>query len=509
MKKLCLLLALLLVLTGCGKEGGKPEQTTAPAYPNDSGHVDKNDDGLCDDCKEAMLVTFDVYAINDLHGRLADTPYQPGADELTTYLKQVKDNAIILSTGDMWQGTSEANLTKGQIVTEWMNEAGFDAMTLGGHEFDFGEEQIRQNRELAHFPFLSINIYNRQTNQQADYCQSSLVVELEGVQIGIIGAIGNCYSSIASENTKDVYFINGDALTALVKEEAAKLRSQGVDFIIYAIHDGSDKTTSETTPMAVNSQDLAGYYDTALSDGSVDLVFEADSHYWYLLTDPQGVYHLQAGGNNKGLSHARVLINKANGNAEVVCAELLPTGTYLHEKPDPAMAQLLEKYAQLIAPATEVLGINGQYRSGNGVCQLVAELYCRKGMEKWGDRYDIVLGGGYISCRNPGYMDAGEVDYSLLQSLLPYDNPINLCSIQGRDLIDKFLETDHHAYFIKTTPYGESIRNSIDPDATYYVVTDSYSSGYANNNMTVIDTYAENIYARDLMAEFISQGGLN
>ena len=504
MKKFCFLLALCLLLAGCSK-AQSPQAT-----PNITGHTDKNDDGLCDDCSEGLLVSFDIYAINDLHGKLADTDFQPGVDELSTYLKQAQQagNTLLLSTGDMWQGASESNLTSGFIITQWMNQMGFAAMTIGGHEFDWGEDLIRQNKQLAQFPFLGINVYSRATDKQADYCQSSLVVDKDGVQIGIIGAIGNCYSSISSQHTKDIYFKTGAELTALVKAESEKLRAQGADFIIYAIHDGYDETTSDGNPIAVDSRELEGYYDTALSDGYVDLVFEADSHYWYSLIDQQGIYHLQAGGNNKGLSHAKVLINKVTGSNHLVTAELIPNSDYIHMEDHPVVDQLLEEYAAQIAPATKILGTNGQYRNNYAVCQLVAGLYCDKGLEKWGDSYDIVLGGGYISCRSPGYMPEGQVSYSQLQSLLPFDNQIALCSIQGRDLLSKFLETDHHAYHIKTTAYGESIRGSIDPDATYYVVTDSYSAYYAYNNMTVIDIYSENIFARDLLADYIADGNL-
>lgn len=501
MKKLCLLLALLLLLTGCGTNTGSPQSptdTTTSANQNDIS-------------PSVELVRFDIFAINDLHGRLTDTDFQPGVDELSAYLKQAQqaENTILLSTGDMWQGTSEANLTGGFIITEWMNELDFAAMTLGGHEYDWGEEQIRKNSQLAEFPFLGINVYNRQTDRQADYCQSSLMVEADGVQIGIIGAIGDCYASIAAEHTKDVYFKTGAELTVLVKAESEKLRSQGADFIIYCIHDGHDETYNGTSAMTVESQDLADYYDTALSEGYVDLVFEADTHYSYVLMDQHDVYHLQAGGNNQGISHAIVLIDKTSGNASVMVAELVSSGKYSHLQDDPVVAQLLEKYAEQIAPATQVLGNNRQYRSNYALCQLVAKLYCDKGTEKWGEEYDIVLGGGYIACRSPGYMNTGQVTYSQLQSLLPFDNQITLCSIQGRDLISKFLETDHHAYHIQTTPYGESIRNRIDPDATYYVVTDRYTSDYAYNNMTIVDTYDPNIFARDLLAEYIAAGGLD
>jgi 2',3'-cyclic-nucleotide 2'-phosphodiesterase (5'-nucleotidase family) len=179
MKKLCCLLALLLLLTGCAKA------------PVETG--------------EAGWVSFDVFAVNDLHGKLADTQDQPGVDELSTYLEQAGD-AILLSTGDMWQGSSESNLTNGFIITEWMNRMNFTAMTVGGHEFDWGEDWLKQNVEMAEFPFLGINVYNRQTNQRVDYCESSLVVDIDGVQVGIIGAIGDSYSSISPQHTKEIYF---------------------------------------------------------------------------------------------------------------------------------------------------------------------------------------------------------------------------------------------------------------------------------------------------------------
>lgn len=493
MKKLCLLLALLLLLVGCGKQTGK-----VPPYNGTASHEDGS---------EARLVSFDIYAINDLHGRLADTDDQPGVDELSTYLKRRTGNRILLSTGDMWQGTSESNLTKGFIMTEWMNRMDFTAMTLGGHEFDWGEEWLRQNNRLAQFPFLGINVYSRETDQRVDYCQSSTVVDIEGAQIGIIGAIGDCYYSISSEHTGDIYFKTGSDLTALVKAEAEKLRREGADFVIYTIHDGYDQNTSDKNAVTVDGQKLKSYYDTALSDGYVDMVFEADSHYWYVLMDEHGVYHLQGGGNNDGMAHARVLIDKAKGTFDILTAELIPDSTYKYMEDDPVVEELLEKYAEQIAPAARILGMNPYYKGGDTLCQLVADLYCAKGVEKWGAQYDIVLGGGFISCRSPGYLNAGEVSYSQLQSLLPFDNQITLCSIRGADLVSKFLQTDHHAYYIKTTDYGESIRYSVDPDATYYVVTDSYSAYYSYNNMTVIDIYDANIFARDLVADHITGGG--
>lgn len=487
MKIICLFFSLLLVLTGCGKGN---HHLPTPSHG------------------ESPLVGLDIYAINDLHGKLTDTDAQPGVDELSGYLRQAQQNGntLLLATGDMWQGAAESNLTGGRIVTEWMNELGFAAMTMGGHEYDWGEEQIRQNRELAKFPFLAINIYDRQTDQPVEYCQSSVVIDVDGVQVGIIGAIGNCYYSIATEHTRDVYFKVGEELTALVKAEADKLRNEGVECIVYALHDGHDETSNGVSALEVDEEDLSSYYDTALSDGYVDVVFEADSHYTYTLIDRHGVYHLQAGGNNNGISHAGVVIDRTNGEVTVHTAEFLPASKYRHLEEDPVVEDLLKKYEADISPATRIVGTNSRYRSGVDLCQAVADLYCAKGVEKWGDEYDIVLGGGYISCRSPGYLSVGEVSYSQLMALLPFDNPITLCSIRGSDLVSRFLESDHDAYYICTSAYGDSVRDHIDPNATYYVVTDTYSANYSYNHMTIVDTYDPNIFARDLMADAIAAG---
>ena len=490
----------------------EPEPDEPSATPEDSvactSHTDADDNGQCDQCSISVVVVVDFFGINDLHGKLPDAENQPGADELTTYLKSERltnDHVVLLSAGDMWQGTSTSNLTRGNMVTDWMNELDFAAMTMGNHEFDWGEDAVRGNDALAEFPFLAINIYERKTNRQVAYCQSSVMVECGDVQIGIIGAIGDCYSSIASEHTKEIYFKTGAELTGLVKKEAKKLRGQGADFIVYVLHDGLGEQAFGT----VISSKLKSYYDTALSDGYVDIVFEGHTHKNYVFQDAYGVYHIQGGGDNWGITHAEVEINFANGTHEVNVARPLASSTYDQMEDDPLIEQLLDKYAEEIAPASRVLGTNSRWRSGKELRQLVADLYYMVGMERWGEEYKIALGGGFISVRDPGSLSVGEVTYGDLQGLFPFDNYLVLCSVSGRDLKKRFFESDHYAYYISYGSYGESIRNNIDPNGTYYILVDSYTSTYAPNGLTEIAYYDAGVYARDLLAEYIEGGGLN
>lgn len=497
-----LLMTLMLLLCSCQAFSDRSPEPCAS-------HADADADGYCDRCQSTVIVYIDFYAINDLHGKLADATTHPGADELTTYLKQARntdEHVILLSVGDMWQGSSESNLTKGLMMTDWMNELDFAAMTLGNHEFDWGEEYIEANEEIAQFPFLAINIFDRETDELVDYCDPSAVVDCGSLQVGIIGAIGDCYSSIASDQVKDVYFKTGSELTALVKAEADRLRSEGVDFIVYSLHDGYGKTTpGSVTP--TSGPLLSSYYDTSLSDGYVDLVFEGHTHQGYLLRDEYGVYHLQNRGDNKGgISHVEIAVSMANNILSFSAVELISVQKYDDLEDDPIIEALLEKYADEIAPATRVVGHNAEYRDRNALRQLAADLYYEAGMERWGDEYKIVLGGGFFSVRDPGYLNVGEVTYSQLQALFPFDNELALCSIKGRDLQSKFFETNNSNYFICYGEYGTEVRNQIDPNATYYVVVDSYTSTYAPNRLTEIERYGAEIYARDLIAEYMERG---
>ena len=474
-------------------------------------HTDDDGDGVCDKCRESVITELDFFAINDLHGKLDDSDLQEGVDELTTFLKlkeMENRRTLVLSSGDMWQGSSESNLTKGSMMTDWMNSVGFSAMTLGNHEYDWGEEYIRTNSESAEFPFLAINVFDKATDTRPDYCSPSVLVSLDGVDVGIIGAIGDVYSSISADKVQDVYFKVGDELTELVIAESRSLREKGADVIIYSLHDGLSR--SRYDGFTVANKEFSSYYDLDLSRGGyVDLVFEGHTHKSYCVTDSAGIYHLQGGGENDGISHAQIDYNTANGRVTVSEADYIPDYTYSDCADDPIVDELLKKYESEIAKAYELLGTNPAYLGDSQIESIVARLYYEFGTEKWGAEYPIALGGGFIKTRSPYSLAAGDVYYYDLQSLLPFDNEIVLCSVRGSDLLSKFFETNNSDYYIAYGEYGEELRTTLDPDAVYYIVTDMYTAAYAYNNLTVIEMISEQIYARDLFAEYIKSGGLD
>ncbi len=448
------------------------------------------------------IAQLSFYAVNDLHGKFMDTDSQPGVDEFTAYLKALYQDPsreeILLSSGDMWQGTVESSSNKGQLMTEWMNELGFVSMTLGNHEFDWGADALIPNSQTARFPFLAINV--TQNGNTVDYCQASTTVERGGVKIGIIGAIGNCLSSISGEHKGGLYFATGGLLTSLVQSEAIRLREEvGCDFIVYSIHDGGYGFSSGVTPVTDRDMD---YYDSELSDGYVDLVFEGHTHQGYILQDEYGVYHLQGGGENKYVSCAEVSFNTVT-KEYTVTPKLLGQNVYASSsiEGDPVVYEIFGKYFPEDNPYENVLGTTKYERESDEILGLVAKLYYDKGIETWGSRYDIVLGGGYLNVRSPYFISSGDVTYADLFSILPFDNEIVLGRISGSDLISKFFNSDSYHKYAKIT-YPE-----IRSDREYYIIVDTYTSTYKYNHITEVARLGSGIYARDLLADFVAAGG--
>ena len=447
-------------------------------------------------------VDLDFYAFNDMHGNVLDSNTGLGLEKTSTLIKNLSDkrNALLVSQGDMWQGSCESNSTRGALVTRWMNQLGFTSMTLGNHEFDWGSDFISANAATANFPILGINVLKRADGERADYAEPSVIVEKEGVKVGIIGAIGNCYSSITSSKVQDVRFAQGNELSTLVKNESTRLRNEeDCDFIVYSVHDGDD--CKDNIPAIYDD------YDLTLSSGHyVDIVFEGHSHKDYRLKDEAGVWHIQGAAYNQTFNHVAVEIDPNTGRFDISAPEAVVTNNYVNTvSADEDTTDLMGEYN--FSQYYETIGVNSVERNASELKQKVADLYLEKGIDKWNGKYDIVLGGGYISCRSPYKLPVGNVTYAQLYNLFPFDNDVVLCTIPGEYLLSQFINTTDVNYFIAYTSYGTSIKDSIDPEGTYYIVTDTYSLDFAPNHLTLVDTFADyGYYARDCMRDHIEAG---
>lgn len=147
-----------------------------------------------------FLADFPAYAeqtflrilhINDFHG-FAE-PYKPyGADEMlggVAWLAAAVDDlrnekpTLLLAAGDMIQGNNWANLFQGESVIEMMNAMKFDAMVVGNHEFDFGQDVLKRRSGEATFPILAANV------EGMEGLKPYMLKEVNDIKIAVIGVV--------------------------------------------------------------------------------------------------------------------------------------------------------------------------------------------------------------------------------------------------------------------------------------------------------------------------------
>lgn len=130
--------------------------------------------------------------VNDFHG-FAE-PYQPSGSQgklggiagLAGEVNRLRKErpTLLLAAGDMIQGNPWANLFEGKSTIEVMNAMDFAAMVLGNHEFDFGQEVLKQRIREARFPVLAANVQG-----MPGYFNPYVLKEVSGLTIAIIGLI--------------------------------------------------------------------------------------------------------------------------------------------------------------------------------------------------------------------------------------------------------------------------------------------------------------------------------
>ncbi len=117
-----------------------------------------------------------------------------GAARLKTAIDQRRaalsgKNVLVLNGGDNFQGSLFYTTYKGKVEGEFLNDIKFDAMTVGNHEFDDGETALAPFLDMIKFPVLGANVKANAQSKLGDRVKPSIVVEVGGQKIGIIGAV--------------------------------------------------------------------------------------------------------------------------------------------------------------------------------------------------------------------------------------------------------------------------------------------------------------------------------
>lgn len=115
----------------------------------------------------AAQVQLTILHTNDVHSHIEPFPEDDkkypglgGAEYRSAIIQNIrrqKDNVLVLDAGDIFQGTPYFNFFHGDLEIDLMNKMGYDAATIGNHDFDGGIDTLARQISRADFPFVNCN----------------------------------------------------------------------------------------------------------------------------------------------------------------------------------------------------------------------------------------------------------------------------------------------------------------------------------------------------------------
>ncbi len=144
-------------------------------------------------------VTITIMHTNDIHGvmRGTDAPAGMGLDpaqgviKIATLIRSIREQSsasLLLDAGDVIQGTPMMYLMKGRPMFRAFNMMGYDAVTIGNHEFDWGPDVLRDNLEIADADILCANC-EWPPRMKMDFVKPYIIREIQGVRVAIVGLL--------------------------------------------------------------------------------------------------------------------------------------------------------------------------------------------------------------------------------------------------------------------------------------------------------------------------------
>lgn len=227
-------------------------------------------------CSQTAGNTGTVYVVstNDMHANVLN--YDSGIDlALVSGLKQQYD-ALLFDAGDALQGAPLAILSDGDDVLSLMKTAGYDAMALGNHEFDYGQEKLLEHAANAGFLTLCSNVLKENEELLSSLSLSNkgcyAVFEKNGYKIGVFALTTR--QTLQSTDNRLLLGIKFKDEIASAKEILDRLRPLNLDAVILLAHLGCDDAPCTSEELA---QALTGKYQDEL-----DLIIDGHSHQEYV-----------------------------------------------------------------------------------------------------------------------------------------------------------------------------------------------------------------------------------
>jgi 5'-nucleotidase len=375
------------------------------------------------------------------------------------YANNPHHHVMVLDGGDILESDILSHFYHGEPDVLAMNAMGYNAMTLGNHDFGYKIEALQTLQKLADFPFLSCNLTWTETGEP--FCEPYIIREYDGRKIAILGATS--HTVMWNIHRDDRGRIQYEDATTAVSRYVKELCAKSVDYLIFLSHLGIE----EDRNIAANIE-------------GIDLIIGAHSH--TLFEEPEYV-------NNCPIVHAG-RYSQTMGRVDLYFPEIgsasKPELQYrAMEMGDSEMGKLIEPYyTKLMAKVDQPLSELPEEIHTRNKCmgpaplnQMVLQLI----LEETGADVAVATA---VSVR--GSLGPGMVLLKDLYDIMPFDNYVTTLQVTGRDIRALL----HYNQTKIDSPFYLQIRGieltnqeqtdgtiagiPIDDDKTYKMVTDNF-----------------------------------
>lgn len=339
-------------------------------------------------------------------------------------LKHQGYDVLLLDAGDAIQDNNLVNFSKGKAAIAFMNAAGYNAATLGNHEFDYGQDVLAERIKEAKYPYVSATVFVEATGKTL--LPPSVLLNRKSGKIGIIGmTTPETQVSTSPKNVYGLKFAEKEELYKIVQDQVDALKAQGAELIIGLGHMGS-----EDGCMGNRSEDVLAHVK------GIDIFIDGHDHRVKNKT-VNGALLVETGHYTKNIGK---VVYKDGKWVE----ELIPFGVYSAE--DTKVAELIaqadkevqEKLNQKLG--TSSVTLSGDREPGLRTQEVPLGDFCADAYLWQARQANVLKGPVDIAICNGGSMrktlKAGTITRGDIVGVNPYNNQLYVMKITGKKLLE-------------------------------------------------------------------------
>ena len=457
------------------------------------------------DAKAEMAGKTVILHTNDVHGAVEGYAY---IAQLKADYEAKGAEVILVDAGDFSQGTTYVSSTKGADAVTMMNAAGYDVVTLGNHEFDYGYAQLKENMSKAKFKVVCADVFNEDGTPIFD--ASYTYTTKSGVKVGFFGMeTPETQTKANPALIKGLTFATGDAFTKAATDQVAALKD--ADVVICLAHLGVD---AESAP----------YRSTDLYAAVKGIDFIVDGHSHTVMTKGEKGEPIQSTGTafaNIGVIVIDDASKKIESNSLFEIKEDTAKDATVAAAAKTIVDRVDKEYGVVFAKSEVTLNgakaPNGNRDSETNNGDLITDAMLWKVMQnKEGLTVDadhvvaITNGGGIRAAIKPG-----DVTKKDINTVLPFGNTVAVIYVTGAELLEA-LEASTYSLPVGGFPQVAGINFTLSTAVAYDANAETYPAstyyGPKSINRVVINSIngkefkADDTYAV-VTNNFVAGGG--